>query len=420
MSDAIIHSPPRRGGEWIAVVLFVLLFLPSCRRPMPEQGTWVGTIELAQGNIHVPFRMELDLRSTKPTGSFLVADEKTVIPEITRQDDYVLFEFSEYGAEMRGTWDGHQLNGTYLRHRTQSDTLLKFTASPGANATTQRDVQLSANQVPSGKYQVYWSDEDRTKSAIVATFWTKGESLYGTFIAPDGDYGLLVGKPSGGKVQLNRFTGWQAIAITLEQKEGMWSGNYFFQNDKPRAFVLSLRANNESAALPVRQTTMKNPEARFTFEGVSISGETIRGTDDRFKGKPLIVDIMGTWCHNCLDSGPLLEELQKTHEKDGLQVVGISFEVNDDVQLAKKNLQLFKHGKNLTYTMLYCGSLDDDNVNKRLRSQLNDFFAYPTTLFIGRDGKVQAISSGFKGPGTGEEYQNQIREFHELAEKLVK
>ncbi len=70
--------------------------------------------------------------------------------------------------------------------------------------------------------------------------------------------------------------------------------------------------------------------------------------------------------------------------------------------------------------MLFCGSLDDENVNKRLRSQLNNFFAYPTRLFIGRDGKVQAINSGFKGPGTGEEYQAQIREFHELAEKLVK
>ena len=101
-------------------------------------------------------------------------------------------------------------------------------------------------------------------------------------------------------------------------------------------------------------------------------------------------------------------------------MVGISFEISDDAELAKKNLQLFKDRNRLTYTMVFCGSLDDENVNKRLRSQLNNFFAYPTRLFIGRDGKVQAINSGFKGPGTGEEYQAQIREFHELAEKLVK
>ncbi len=400
-------------------LLLLGLLLSACSKAIPEQATWAGTIELAQGNINVPFHMALDLRSTKPTGYFLVGDEKTPIPEITRQGSSVTFGFSEYGAEMRGTWDGAQLNGTYVRHRAQGDTLLKFSAAPEIDATSRNQVRSSGGDSLSGKYRVYFEDQERTQSAVVATFWTKGESLYGTFIAPDGDYGLLVGDLSGGKVQLNRFTGWQAIAMTLEKRDGMWSGNYYFQNDKPRGFVLLPQANIDALPVP-KQTTIKNPDVPFAFEGLSISGETIRSSDDRFKGKPLIVDIMGTWCHNCLDSGPLLNDLQKQYGNDGLQVVGISFEINDDAELAKKNLQLFQDRNGLTYTMLFCGSLEDENVNKRLRSQLNNFFAYPTTLFIGRDGKVRAINSGFKGPGTGEEYQAQIREFHQLADKLMK
>ncbi len=403
----------------MAILLLAFLLLSACSKAMPEQATWAGTIELAQGNIHLPFHMVLDLRSTKPTGYFFVGDEKTPIPEITRQGDSLTFGFSEYGAEMRGAWDGAHLNGNYVRRRAQGDTVLKFSAAPEIDATSRTQVRSAGGDSPSGRYQVYFEGEGRNQSAVVATFWTKGESLYGTFIAPDGDYGLLVGNLSGGKVQLNRFTGWQAIAITLEEKAGMWSGNYFFQNDKPRGFVLLPRQNIDALPLP-KQTSMKNPDAPFTFEGVSISGETIRSSDDRFKGKPLIVDVMGTWCHNCLDSGPLLDELQKQYANDGLQVVGISFEISDDVDLAKKNLQLFKDRAGLTYTMLFCGSLGDENVNKRLRSQLNNFFAYPTTLFIARDGKVRAINSGFKGPGTGEDYQAQIREFHELTEKLMR
>jgi thiol-disulfide isomerase/thioredoxin len=165
---------------------------------------------------------------------------------------------------------------------------------------------------------------------------------------------------------------------------------------------------------------MKNPETSFRFEGVSASGETLHSSDDRFKGRPLIVDIMGTWCHNCIDESPLLQELHAKYGKDGLQVVGISFEITDDLELAKRNLKLYQDRLGLTYTMLFCGSLDDENVKNRLRSQLDNFFAYPTTLFIGRDGKVQTIHSGFRGPGTGEEFQAQVQEFHELAEKLVK
>src|SRR2546425_13079933 len=421
MSNRVMtHSRHRRGGECVAFCLFALLFLSACHRAMPEQATWAGTIDLAQGKVHVPFRMVLDLRSGKPAGYFLVADEKTPIPEITRQGDSLIFGFSEYGAEMRGMWNGARLNGTYIRHRTRGDTLLNFSAVPEVASNIRTEVRSSGAEFPSGKYQVFFEGDDRSQSATLATFWMEGETLHGTFIAPDGDYGLLAGNPSGGKVLLNRFTGWQAIAITLEQRSGMWTGNYFFHNDKPRGFTLSAQADIDSLPLPKRRTTMKNPEAGFTFEGLSISGETIRSSDDRFKGKPLIVDIMGTWCHNCLDSGPLLDELQKQYAKDGLQVIGMSFEISDDVDLAKKNLQLFKERNGLTYTMLFCGSLEDENVNKRLRGQLNNFFAYPTTLFVGRDGKVQAIHSGFKGPGTGEEYQAQIREFHELAEKLLK
>src|SRR2546427_2769933 len=288
-TPALRAAPPLRGGECSAFVLIGLLLLSACSKAMPEQATWAGTIELAQGNIHVPFHMVVDLRSTNPAGYFLVGDEKTPIPEITRQGDSLTFGFSEYGAEMRGTWDGAQLNGSYVRRRAQGNTLLKFSAAPEIEATNRSEVQSSGAEFPSGKYQVYFEGEDRNQSAVVATFWTKGESLYGTFIAPDGDYGLLVGNLSGGKVQLNRFTGWQAIAMTLEEKTGMWSGNYFFHNDKPRGFLLSPRPNIDSSPLPNRQATMKNPDVLFAFEGVAISGETIRSSDDRFKGKPLIV-----------------------------------------------------------------------------------------------------------------------------------
>jgi thiol-disulfide isomerase/thioredoxin len=400
-------------------LILVLLLSFGCRRAFPEQSNWTGTVELANGTIHLPFQMFLDLRATRPTGYFLIGDEKAPIPEITRQGDSLTFTFSEYGAEMRSTWNGSRLNGTYIRHRPEGLTTLKFSASPAASESSAHH-DVSANNVSAaGKYQVYFSDENREKSATVASVWTKGDLVYGTFIAPDGDYGLLVGNASGGKIQLNRFTGWQAIAITLERSGENWSGNFYFQNDKPRAFTLERRTTLDIAAPANFQTSMKDPAAAFTFDGVSISGETVRGTDDRFKGKPLIIDIMGTWCHNCQDEAPLLQDLQAQYGRAGLQVVGISFEVADDAELGKKNLKLYQDRLGLTYTLLYCGSIDDSNVNRRLKNQLNNFFAYPTTLFIGRDGKVKTIHSGFKGPGTGAEYQSQIEELHQLAESLL-
>ena len=43
---------------------------------------------------------------------------------------------------------------------------------------------------------------------------------------------------------------------------------------------------------------------------------------------------------------------------------------------------------------------------------LNEVLAWPTTIFIDRNGRVRSIHSGFSGPGTGEHYV-------ELQEKMT-
>jgi thiol-disulfide isomerase/thioredoxin len=233
---------------------------------------------------------------------------------------------------------------------------------------------------------------------------------------------LLVGKPTEKGFQLSRFTGWQAIAIAIEPQGDTWTGAFYAAaNSKPKRFILHERA--DLAAPSAKPTVMKSGKTEFEFSGLSLSGETVNSKDERFKGKAMIVDIMGTWCHNCMDEAPVLQKLQQQFGKDGLYVIGLSFEISDRQAVAKKNLQLFKDRFGLTYMLLFCGSSDEDesdDVKKQLHSQLDNFFAFPTTIFIDKNHKVRSIHSGFKGPGTGEEFQSQIRELQELAEGLVK
>ena len=400
--------------------LFLSVFLIGygCQRSIPDRTMWDGIVELPDG-ITVPFRMSLELPGERPSGYFLLGDEKNPIPEISRNGDSLTLGFSEYSAEIRAVWNGSQLVGHYLRIRSDGTKSLHFTASPEMKSSNQGDPSPPSLQI-SGNYQVLFQAQDKVDATTAAKFWTKDGAIYGTFIAPDGDYGLLAGKPSGTRIQLSRFTGWQAIAIVLEQDAGMWSGTFYAaSNAKPRPFILQSRADLNIPPPPSMRTGMKNPKAEFAFSGVSLSGETLRDSDERFKGKALIVDIMGTWCHNCLDESPVLQQLQEQFGKDGLEVVGLSFEISDDPALARKNLQLYKNRLGLTYTLLFSGSLDDENVKKQIHSQLNNFFAYPTTIFIDKNHQVQAIHSGFKGPGTGDEFKGQIREFEELARQLV-
>jgi thiol-disulfide isomerase/thioredoxin len=395
-----------------ALSLIGLLGLAACQpAPLPSNATWRGTLELPETTI--PFRMELNLSGEKLAGAFIVGNEKTPIPEISRNGNALTFSFSEYGAEMHGTWDGKQLNGDYLRYRTAGTKSFAFSASPNVDAPRR-----SAN-APTGNFQVVFEDQTPTEATTVASIWKKGPVSYeGTLIAPDGDYGLLEGTPTDDGIQLHRFTGWQAIAIELKPDGNYWFGRYHAaQNDKPLLFKLRPQAQS---ALAEKQTVMKNAAAPFAFACTSLTGETVRNTDDRFKGKALAVDIMGTWCHNCMDESPVLEELHEQYGKDGFEVVGLSFEIKDDAELGRKNLTLYRDRYKLTYPLLYCGSVDDANLDKQLKSQLEDFFAFPTTLFIDKKGKVQTVHSGFQGPGTGDRYPLQVQKLHELAQQAIR
>jgi len=87
----------------LIAILILLLLVSGCQRAMPEHSAWNGTLELDEGK-RLPFRFSLDLRPATPTGFFLVGEEQTPIPEISRNGNELAFRFSEYGAEMRGTW----------------------------------------------------------------------------------------------------------------------------------------------------------------------------------------------------------------------------------------------------------------------------------------------------------------------------
>jgi hypothetical protein len=45
--------------------------------------------------------------------------------------------------------------------------------------------------------------------------------------------------------------------------------------------------------------------------------------------------------------------------------------------------------------------------------------AWPTTFFLGRDGRVRAVHAGFPGPASGELHREALREFEAQVELLL-
>jgi thiol-disulfide isomerase/thioredoxin len=398
------------------LTLLVFIFL-GCQKHIPQKGMWTGTIIVTKHKL-LPFTMFLNLNSNPPAGYFLNGNEATQIPEIQLQNDSLSFIFSEYSAAMLGVWNGKEWRGKFIRYR--SDTNWNECSLSPSELAQSKEPAPHADVTLVGKFQAFIAGEKGVDSTTMANFWMKNDSIYGTLIAPDGDEGLFVGTQNGSKVTLSRFTGWQAFVMELEQQGSGWKGTLYARSGVPMTFSLIPRLSGDPEPTPERGPTMKVPKTPFSFFGTTPAGQMISSTDNRFIGKALIIDIMGTWCHNCMDATPLLQQLYSEFNTKGLEIVGLAFEISDKPELAKKNITLFQNRYGITYPLLFCGSTKDSNVKSKILSQLNDFSGYPTTVFVDRKGSVKEIHVGFKGPATGEEYQRQVQQYYKIVRDLLK
>ena len=142
---------------------------------------------------------------------------------------------------------------------------------------------------------------------------------------------------------------------------------------------------------------MKDPTEPFRFSFPDLDGKLVSNTDPQFRGKVVIVSIAGSWCPNCHDEAPFLTELYKKYHDKGLEIVALSFE--EEAQLKDPvRLRAFIKRYGIDYTVLIPGEPKELNDKVPQGENLNSF---PTSFFIGRDGRVRSVHAGFPGKSTG-------------------
>ena len=140
--------------------------------------------------------------------------------------------------------------------------------------------------------------------------------------------------------------------------------------------------------------------------------------DARYRNKVLIVTLSGSWCPNCHDEAGFMAPFYRRHRERGLEVVSLMFEHFEDVERARLAVSEFRRKFDIQYTTLIAG-VSDKKEAANVLPQLNGVFAFPTTIFMDRRGRVRRIHTGFSGPTTGEHYQQLVHSFTETAETLL-
>jgi cytochrome c biogenesis protein CcmG/thiol:disulfide interchange protein DsbE len=123
----------------------------------------------------------------------------------------------------------------------------------------------------------------------------------------------------------------------------------------------------------------KPKEAKLNFTLKDMDGKATSLAS--LKGKVIVLDFWATWCVPCKTEIPGFMDLQDRYRESGLQVVGVS--VDDPLETLKPYAAEMK----INYLVLQGRGRDD---------LLKAFgvAAVPTTVVIGRDGKICRKYSG--------------------------
>jgi peroxiredoxin len=114
-----------------------------------------------------------------------------------------------------------------------------------------------------------------------------------------------------------------------------------------------------------------------------------------YKGKVILLDFWATWCGPCKVEIPGFVEMQNVYGPKGFQVIGIS--IDDKADQLKPFAAEFK----MNYPVLQGLGRDD------VTDALGPILGLPTTLVIGRDGRICAAHAGMTSKET---FENQIKE----------
>jgi thiol-disulfide isomerase/thioredoxin len=162
-------------------------------------------------------------------------------------------------------------------------------------------------------------------------------------------------------------------------------------------------------------TTVRNENEKFAFNFPDANGKLVSSDDPRFKGKVVLAIVTGTWCPNCHDEARFLVQLDKKYRDKGLAIVALDFEEPEEQgSLTRERAFVQEYG--VKYTYLIAGAPSEMWEKVPQAVNLN---TWPATIFVGRDGLVKGIHSGFASQASGEFNSQLQEEFTAKIEKLL-
>ena len=385
-------------------------------------GPWRG--ELAIQGQQLPFLFEVKTEAGKPVvyliNKGLNGEERLRCPEISGAGDSATIKLHVFDAALVVRADGAgKLKGAWVKYDAKGPYRVPLTATAGAQQLFAADPS-SQGQPLAGKWTVKFTGEDGKTYPAVGVFQQSKHDVTGTFLTSTGDYRYLAGQTVGDQLKLSTFDGGHGfLFMATKTSPVQLKGNYYSGKTGHETWTAIL---DPKARLPDADTLtyLKKGESRLSFKFPNIfEGGSISPTDPKYRGKVLVLQVLGSWCPNCMDETAFLAPWYNKNKQRGVEIIGLGYERSPEYDKAAPRLRKLRERYNIGYDLAVAGVSNKDSVARSL-PQLAKFMAFPTTIFIDKKGAVRKIHTGFSGPGTGKYYTEETAAFNQEVDRLLK
>ena len=158
-------------------------------------------------------------------------------------------------------------------------------------------------------------------------------------------------------------------------------------------FSVTVKNQLNTRTSPLTEVKLRQPMPDFTLPDAN--GQLVKFSDVSRDNQVVMINFWASWCTPCRMEMPDFEKVYAANKAKGFTILAI----NEDKEREKANAYL--KSKPVTFPVLIDG---DGAIAKRFKIE-----ALPTTILVGRDGKVLRVIEGVE-PYTEFVVENELRE----------
>lgn len=392
----------------LSLFMIGLVLVSSCNSEVSDRllkGDYVGKLEV-ENNKYLPFNFSVTNDST-----LVVQNSSEIVGfSIDYLKDSIFIRSKVFEGYIKGILEDNKINGVFvIESLDRSVPFTSYNSNKRFNIDFENNEKLTLN-----RWRFTFNPNMDNASISLGIFNPIGQNeISATFRTSTGDYGFMHGGYKDSKIVLSTFNGSRAYLLEAELNNNndsikgiMYSGNH------SKTIIEGVLDNVFELSNEYSLTSLQSKNQKFEFSFENTAGKLISIDDDIFDGKSMVIQLMGSWCSNCLDESKFYVDYMNKNKLIDIEFVALAFEYAKTKDGALNSILKLKNQIGIDYPILLAqyGSSDKGKALEKF-PMLNNIISYPTTIFLDKNKDVIKIHTGFNGPATGEKYIEFINEF---------